>query len=66
MKEGEESISWQEIFILYKICGGNDMLNKPISGAKKSASLQKQLQAFKKCAKGVINNGMEEIDQNIF
>ena len=66
IRKGEEGISWQEIFILYKMCGENDMLNEPMNGAKKRASLQKQLQAFKKCAKGIINNGMEETDQNMF
>ena len=45
---GEDGISWQEIFIVYKLCGGKDMLNKPCNGAKKRASIHKQLEAFKK------------------
>ena len=35
MKEGEEGISWHELFVLYKMCGGKDMLHKPMSGAQK-------------------------------
>lgn len=64
--EGEDGISWQEIFIVYKLCGGKGMLNKPCNGAKKRASIHKQLEAFKKCAKNIINNGMIEADQDVF
>ena len=42
------------------------MLNKPCNGAKKRASIHKQLEAFKKCARSIINNGMMETDQAIF
>ena len=42
------------------------MLNKPCNGAKKRASVLKQLEAFKKCARSIINNGMNEEDQTIF
>ena len=42
------------------------MLNKPCTGAKKRASIHKQLEAFKKCAKSIINNGMIDLDQAIF
>ena len=62
MKEGEAGISWQEIFILYKLCGGNDMLNKRISGAKKGPRCKNNFKLSINCAEGVINNGMEEID----
>ena len=48
------------------MCGGDDMLNKPMNGAKKRASLLKQIQAFKKCAEGIVDNGMEETDQSLF
>ena len=65
-KDGEDGISWQEMLIIYKLCGGKDMLNKPCNGAKKRASVLKQLEAFKKCAKSIINNGMTEVDQAMF
>ena len=42
------------------------MLNRPCNGAKKRASIHKQLEAFKKCAKSITNNGMRETDQCIF
>ena len=66
IKEGEDGISWQEISSVYKLCGGRDMLNKPCNGAKKRASIHKQIEAFKKCAKSIINNGMRDTDQNLF
>ena len=65
-KNGEEGISWQEVFSVYKLCGGKDMLNKPCNGAKNRASILKQLEAFKKCAKRIIKNGMVDVDQAIF
>ena len=37
-----------------------------MSGAKKRASLEKQFQAFNKCAKEIINNGLEEADKVMF
>ena len=40
------------------------MLNK--QRAKKRASVLKQLEAFQKCAKTIINNGMNEEDQALF
>lgn len=42
------------------------MLNKPCNGTKKRASIHKQLEAFKKCANNIINNGMRDTDQNLF
>ena len=42
------------------------MLEKPMSGAKNRASLEKQFQAFNKCVKGIINNGLEEADKVMF
>ena len=60
LKEGEEGISWHEIFVLYKMCGGNDMICKPMSGAQKRASLEKQFNAFKKCARHIINHAISE------
>ena len=42
------------------------MLNKPCNGVKKRASIHKQLEAFKKCAKNIISNGMEATDKTIF
>ena len=36
-EEGENGISWQEMFIIYKLCGGKDMLNKPCNGATKTS-----------------------------
>ena len=65
-EEGENGISWQEMFIIYKLCGGKDMLNKPCNGAKKRASVLKQPEAFKKCARSIINNGMKDEDQALF
>ena len=42
------------------------MLNKFCNGAKKRASILKELEAFKKCAKSIINNGMTDVDQAMF
>ena len=42
------------------------MVEKPMSGTKKRASLEKQFQAFKSCAQGIINNGLEETDKEMF
>ena len=42
------------------------MLEKPMSGAITRASLEKQFQAFRKCAKGIISNGLEEPDRIMF
>ena len=65
-EEGENGISWQEMFIIYKLCGGKDMLNKPCNGAKKRASALKEREAFNKCARSIINNGMKDEDQALF
>ena len=51
IEEAEEGISWHELFVLYKMCRGKDMLEKPMSGAQERASLEKQLNAFKKYSK---------------
>ena len=42
------------------------MLEKTMSGAPKRASLEKQLEAFKECAKEIVNNALEEKDNAKF
>ena len=43
-----------------------DFLFNGSNGAKKRASLHKKLEAFRKCAKSIINNGMDATDQSLF
>ena len=46
-KDYKEALTWQELFIIYEMMGGRNIIGRPISAAKKRAPMAKQIQGFR-------------------
>ena len=62
----KEALTWQELFILYEMVGGRNIIGRPISAAKKRAPMAKRIQGFKKCAGRIIKNCLNDEDAKLF
>ncbi len=64
--EGQQGISWLELYTLYKLAGGECMVDDPISKAAPKPSMRRQLKAFISTCRNVARLTMEQLDADLF
>ncbi len=63
--EGQQGISWLELYTLYKLVGGECMVEDPSNKAAPKPSMRMQLKAFTSTCRNVARLTMEQQDADL-
>ena len=65
-KDGEDGISWLELYVLFRLCGGEDGIKQPERRSATHASMRAQVKTFKNGVKEVVKMTVDSEEQNHF